>query len=162
MIETLTLITLCILFLAFFRPGKTPPMKNPLVIERPGKYHVTLAPLLNLAQPFVEAIAQRLLESPNGSGDSTTQFFEVQDVLVTAHGHATYLLAITKRNGMLYFQAASPVNNIDHLQTISEFSRKGLAKFPFSGEPDDSINQEIVSAAQQVASSSRIEITQIR
>ena len=161
MIETLTIITLCILFLVFFRPGKTPPMKNPLVIARPGKYHVTFAPLLNLAQPFVEAVAQRLLESAIGSGNSATQFFEVQDALVTAHGHATYLLAITKRDGMFYFQAAAPVNNIDHLKTISEFSRKVLASVPFAGEPDDSINQEIVSAAHQVASTRRIEISQI-
>ena len=161
MIETLTLITLCILFLVFFRPGKTSPMNNPLVIERPGKYHVTFAPLLNLAQPFVEAVAQRLLESSIGSGNSATQFFEVQDVLVTAHGHATYLLAITKRDGMFYFQAAAPVNNIDHLQTISEFSRKVLARFPFAGELSDSINQEFISAAQQVASTRRIEISQI-
>lgn len=162
MIETLTLITLCLLFLVFFRPGKTPPMKNPLVIERPGKYHVTLAPLLNLAQPFVEAVAQRLLESPIGSGNSATQFFEVQDALVAAHGQATYLLAISKRDGMFYFQAAAPADDISHLQTISEFSRKELAKLPFSGEPDDSINQEIVSAAQQIASTRRIEISQIR
>lgn len=52
MIETLTIITLSVLFLIFFRPGKTPPLDNPMVIERPGKYHVTLAPQLNLAQPF--------------------------------------------------------------------------------------------------------------
>lgn len=162
MIETLTIITLCVLYLVFFSPGKTPPLNNPLVIERPGKYHVTLAPHLNLAQPFVEAIARQLLESPERSGNSTTQFFEVRDKHVTAHGHAAYLLAITRRNGMLYFQAAAPIDNGTPLQTIGELSRNVLARFPLTGEPDDSVNQEIVSTAQQVASTKRIEIGQIR
>jgi hypothetical protein len=162
MIETLTLITLCMLYLIFFRPGKTPPLKKSLVIDRPGKYHALLAPNLNLAQPLVEAIAQRLLESSSDAGSSTTQFFEVQDTHVTAHGHAAYLLAITKRNGMLYFQATAPAGNSDHLQTISEFSQKTLEKFPLAGEPDDTVNREIVSAAQQVANTRSIEIAQIQ
>lgn len=162
MIETLTLITLCVLYLVFFRPGKTPPLNNPLVIERPGKYHVTLAPHLNLAQPLVEAIAQQLLKSPEHSRNSTTQFFEVRDRHATAHGHDAYLLAITQRDGMLYFQAAAPAGNSDHLQTIREFSQNVLAKFPLTGEPDDTVNRDIVSAAQQVASTRRVEIAQIR
>ena len=60
MIEFTTIVTLAILFLIFFRPGKTPPLENPLVIERPGQYHMTLAPQLNLAQPFIEEVASRL------------------------------------------------------------------------------------------------------
>jgi hypothetical protein len=162
MIETLTLITLCMLYLIFVRPGKTPPLNNPLVIERPGKYHVLLAPNLNLAQPLVEAIAQRLLESSNEALNSTTQFFEVQDSHVKAHGHAAYLLAITKRNGMLYFQATAPVDNGNYLQTISEFSRMVLEKLPSSGEPEKMLNQDIVSVAQQVASTKNIEISRIQ
>jgi hypothetical protein len=162
MIETLTLITLCMLYLIYVRPGKTPPLNNPLIIERPGKYHALLAPNLNLAQPLVEAIALRLLESSSDAGNSTTQFFEVQDSHVTAHGNVVYLLAITKRDGMLYFQATAPADKSDHLKTISEFSQKDLAKLPPAGEPNDTVNQEIVSAAQQVASTRLIEITKIR
>lgn len=162
MIETLTIITLCILYLVFFRPGKTPPLNNLLVIERPGKYHVTLAPHLNLAQPFVEAIAQRLLESTGRSENSATQFFEVRDKHVTAHGHAAYFLAITRRNGMLYFQAAATVDNGAPLQTISEFSRNVLARFPLTGEPDDSVDREVAIAAKQVASTQKIEIARIQ
>ena len=162
MIETLTLITLCMLYLIYVRPGKTPPLNNPLIIERPGKYHALLAPNLTLAQPLVEAIAQRLLESPSETGNSSTQFFEVQDTHVTAHGHTAYLLAITKRNGMLYFQAAAPVDNSDHLQTISEFSSKVLEKHPPAGKPDDAINQEIVNATQQIANTRSVEIARIQ
>ena len=162
MIETLTIITLFLLYIFYFRPGKTPPLNNPLVIERPGKYHALLAPNLNLAQPLVEAIAQRLLESSGDAGNSASQFFEVQDTHVTAHGHAAYLLAITKRNGMLYFQATAPAGNSDHLQTISEFSSKVLEKFPPAAEPDDTVGQEIVSAAQRVARTRGVEIVRIQ
>jgi hypothetical protein len=131
------------------------------VIDRPGKYHVTLAPHLNLAQPFVEAIAQRLMETSERSGDSDTQFFKVTDKHVTSHGHDTYLLAITQRNGILLFQAAAPEGNADHLQTISEFAQSVLARFPLSGETDVTIDQKIVSAAQQVSSTKRVEIARI-
>lgn len=149
------------LYLIFFRPGKTPPLKNSLVIDRPGKYHVTLAPHLNLAQPLVESIAQQLLEAADRSGDSNTLFFEIRDKNAAAHGHEEYLLAITQRDGILFFQATAPVGNSDHLQTISAFSHNVLARFPLSDEPDVSIDQEIVGAAQQVANQRRVEIAQI-
>lgn len=162
MIETLTLITLCVLYLIFFRPGKTPPLSKTLVIDRPGKYHVTLAPHLNLAQPFVESIAQLLLESAERSGDSNTLFFEVRDKQATAHGHQAYLLAITQRDGILFFQATAPAGNSAPLHTISAMSHDVLARFPLSSEPDISIDQAIVNAAQQVASSRLIELVQIQ
>lgn len=49
MMETLILITLPLLFLIYFRPGKTPPLDNPLVINRTGRHQSTLSPQLNLA-----------------------------------------------------------------------------------------------------------------
>ena len=162
MIETLTLITLCVLYLIFFRPGKTPPLSKTLVIDRPGKYHVTLAPNLNLAQPFVENIAQLLLEFAERSGDSNTLFFEVRDKQATAHGHQAYLLAITQRDGILFFQATAPAGNSAPLHTISAMSHDVLARFPLSSEPDILIDQAIVNAAQQVASSRLIELVQIQ
>ncbi|MFZ2540476.1 MAG: hypothetical protein WAW75_01745 [Gallionella sp.] len=132
-----------------------------MVIDRPGKYHVTLAPHLNLAQPLVEGIAQQLLEPAERSGDSNTLFFEVRDKQATAHGHEAYFLAITQRDGILLFQATAPAGNIAPLQTISDFSHNVLARFPQSDEPDISIDQEIVRAAQQVAKQRRVEIAQM-
>jgi hypothetical protein len=161
MIETLTLITLCVLYLVFFRPGKTPPLSRPLVINRPGKYHMTLAPHLNLAQPFVESIAQKLLASSDRAAESRTQFFRATDKNVTSHGHDTYLLAITQRDGILLFQAAAPQGDSDHLKTISDFAQGVLSHFPSTGEPDTTVAKEIVSAVQQVASAHRIEVAQI-
>ncbi|MGC2165377.1 MAG: hypothetical protein WA632_05125 [Gallionella sp.] len=159
MIETLTLITLCLLYLVFFRPGKTPPLSNPLVIERPGKYHVTLAPQLNLAQPFVEAVAQRLLEASQRIGNCRTQFFEVRDKQAVSHGHDVYLLAITQREGMLYFQATAPAGDDGGLKSITEMSHGVLSGVPFSGELDDKITREIGTVTKEVAAARRIEIS---
>jgi len=153
MIETLTIITLSVLFLIFFRPGKTPPLNNPLVIERPGQYHMTLAPHINLAQPFIEAVAKHVGTVSDVIQNSATQFFEVRDKQVTAHGHDCYLLAVTLRNGMLYFQATSPLdgNQNKHSKTIREFADAVLARFPVSGEHDSVLDERIVRAVQDAA-----------
>lgn len=108
MIE-LTLLTIAALvLLSLVRPGKTPPLANPLIIERPGRYRMTLAPQLNLAQPFIEEIVKQL-DIPASSGqNSATLCFEVRDKEVNAHGKDLYLLTVTQHKGMLYFQAATP------------------------------------------------------
>ena len=108
MIETLTLITISILLLIYFRPGKMPKLDNPLVINRAGHYQAMLAPQLNLAQSFIEAIAEQL--KPDNCGDIgiATQIFEVYDNQVMAHGQKFYLLTISQREAMLYFQASNP------------------------------------------------------
>ena len=161
MIESLTIITLCVLYLVFFRPGKTPPLSNPLVIDRPGKYHMTLAPHLNLAQPFVEAVAKQLIETPERSGDSDTLYFDAVDKHVTSHGHDNYLLAITQRGGILYFQAAAPVAGTGHLESIREFAQSVLERFPATAEAEAADNRNITGAVQQVAGARQIEVTQL-
>ncbi len=153
MIEFTTLLTLAILFLIFFRPGKTPPLENPLVIERPGQYHMTLAPQLNLAQPYIEDVANRL--SGMSSSDCATVFFELRDRQVTAHGFDFYLLAISRRSGMLLFQAARPVSKEgEQRKVIGEFAQGVLKRFPGSDEPCD----EIATAAKQAAEARGMEI----
>jgi regulator of protease activity HflC (stomatin/prohibitin superfamily) len=160
MIETLTIITLSVLFLIFFRPGKTPPLNNPLVIERPGQYHITFVPLLNLAQPFIEAVVGQIGPSDKAKQCSTTQYFEVRDNQVTAHGYSSYLLAITQRNGMLYFQAVSPQSDDtnSYLRTISEFADAKLVRFPATGEHDSALDERIVAAVQEAARSRSIHV----
>ena len=151
MIEFTTLVTLCILYLIFFRSGKTPPLENPLVIERPGQYHMTLAPLLNLAQPFIEDLVSRIGPSSEASANCETKFFEVHDKQVNSHGFTFYLLAITQRNGVLYFQAARPLSKdqIGQLHTIKEFADNVLSHFPSDNEHVSC--EEIVTAVKQVA-----------
>ena len=107
-IETLTLITISILLLIYFRPGKTPKLDNPLVINRTGRYQATLASQLNLAQPFIEAIAEQLGSMSDTKQISATHIFEVYDKQVIARSQKFYLLSISQREGMLYFDASSP------------------------------------------------------
>lgn len=160
MIETATLITLCMLYLIFFRPGKTPPLEKSLVIERAGQYHLTLAPQLNLAQPFLEALAAHLGSVIESEQNSETQFFLVRDKQVAAHGLDFYLLAITRRNGMWLFQAARPLakEDADQLPVITEFSHEVLARFLLDEEPSPACGEKIVAAAQQVAKLRAIQI----
>jgi len=153
MLETITLITLSLLLMSILRPGKTPPLDNPLVIECPGQYHMTLAPKINLAQPFIEAVAKQLDTANSAIQYSATQYFEVRDNQVTAHGHDCYLLAITQRNGLLYFQAASPSGKEQNSQreTICKFAEAVLVRFPATGEYDSALDERIVAAAQATA-----------
>ncbi len=161
MIETLTLITICTILLIVFRPGKTPPLANPLVIERAGQYHITFAPQLNLAQPFIEAIAHELNSLPT-DGHSATQYFEVDDSQAKAHGHKAYLLAITRRNGMNYFQATSPQpKDPDHLRAIRNFSEGVLTRFPAMGNHDPMQDKAILTAINTVAPLRSIQAKQL-
>ena len=161
MIETITIITLTLLLMSILRPGKTPPLDNPLVIERPGQYHMTLAPLLNLAQPFIEAVAGQIGPLDNSAQYSATQYFEVRDKQVTAHGHDFYLLAITLHDGMLYFQAARPLDGDQNncRKTIDEFAAAVLVRFPATGELNPTLDERLVAAAQEAA---RLRAAQIK
>ncbi len=153
MLETITLITLSLVLMSILRPGKTPPLDNPLVIERPGKYHMTLAPQINLAQPFIEVVAKQIGAQGQTTQSSATQCFEVRDDQVTAHGYDSYLLAVTQIGGMLYFQATSPMDGDQnrYRKTIGEYSSAVLTRFPEGGEHNAALDKCIVAAAQEAA-----------
>jgi hypothetical protein len=160
MIETATLITLCMLYLIFFRPGKTPPLENPLVIERAGQYHLTLEPRLNLAQPLIESIIVQL--GTLSEQNTATMCFEVRDKQVLAHGFDFYLLAITRRNGLWFFQAVRPISaeSSEQFKTVSEFTSAVLARYPLENE-DMAGGEDIVSAVQSVALSRGVQVGNI-
>jgi len=163
MIETLTVITICVLLLIFFRPGKTPPLESRLVIERPGRYQIILAPKLNLAQPFIEAIVERfgVLEDPTLS--SEMHCFAVRDKHVTAHDKDVYLLAITCRSGILYFQGTPPAADEggNDLETIRKFANEVLESVPLSGTQSQKIDERIVDAVSEVAQKRGIDISRL-
>lgn len=160
MIETATLITLCMLFLIFFRPGKTPPLEKSLVIERGGQYHLTLAPQLNLAQTFIEGIASRLASSTPQEQSSATHYFEVRDPQVAAHGFDFYLLAITLRNGIWFFQAARPVSKEPNEQfdTLYQFAHGVLSGFPDEEIATPDWTEKISTAAHAEAKLREIQL----
>lgn len=163
MIETLTLITLSILFLIFFRPGKIEPLKSPLIIERPGQHHMILAPQLNLAQPLLEAISREI--RAQAQEDCATQCFEVRDKQVKVNGQEFYLLAITRRNGMLYFQAIAPrplVRGGDsHFNTLMEYARGVLADVPAPDAYHAAAGEQIAAAAISAAQQQQVEIKRL-
>jgi hypothetical protein len=159
MIETLTIITLAILWLIFFRPGKTPPLESQLKIERPGRYQIVLAPKLNLAQPFLEAIAKRFT-AQDSTLNGDMQCFAVRDKHVSAHGSEVYLLAISARNGMLYFQGTPPLSDDtgNYLETIRKFAKEVLVPESGSGALSQQGDASIVDAVNDVARQHGIEI----
>ena len=154
MIETLTVITLCILYLVYFRPGKTPPLENQLVIERPGKYKITFAPKLNIVQPFIEAVIDRIVKlNVTTQHGSAIRYFAVSDKQVAANKGDVYLLAIIFREGMLYFFAEHPFSEDpgDYLKTIKTFTNDLLADFPASDDRSRTLGENIVAAIQEVS-----------
>jgi hypothetical protein len=153
MIE-LTLVTLALLFVIFVvKPGRTPPLANPMIINRLGQYHITLAPQLNLAQPFIEDIAKQLGKPAELPQNSSTICFEISDPEVKAHGNDYYLLATTQRNGMLYFQVTTSLASDQKLRAaeLLEFADKILLNIPRISEVDEQLNTRITLATQEVA-----------
>lgn len=162
MIETFTLITLCMLYLIYFRPGKTPTLKNPLVIERVGLYRMTLAPQLNLAQPFIESIAAQLVASNDAKvTDNSTHLFEVRDKRVTSHGFDRYLLTITGRSGMLYFHALPPFTQHPGKQPddIRKFLHEQMPNLPVSCSIEKKLDEYWVASVTKVAAEQGINIS---
>lgn len=125
MIETLTIITLCVLYLVIFRSGKTPVLPSPLVIERVGLYRIVLAPQLNLAQPFIEAIAKHIKAVGTVMAEGVEYVFAVRDRHISLQGYDYYLLAITQRDDMLIFEAASPEKATAGSNTIADHALAG-------------------------------------
>jgi hypothetical protein len=152
LIELFILTTVTLVVLAMVRPGKTPPLDNPLIIERPGKYHMTLAPQLNLAQTFIEEIAGLLAPCAAGK-NSATLCFEVRDKEITAHGQNFYLLAVTQRNGMLYFQAIASQTSDPKVcsAALLQFADAVLVNIPLTGNVDANLNEQMISSIKNAA-----------
>ncbi len=154
MLETITIITLTLLLLTILRPGKTPPLENPLTINRIGQFHAVLAPRINLAQPLLETVSTRLTEQDRKAGNTAPLYFKVQDQEVKAHGDESYLLAATLRDGMLYFQATAPKSGENDLDTIRAFSEAELTRHPDT-QPHVSAAAETLTSAIQTAAGQR-------
>jgi len=155
MLETFTVITLCTLALIFFRPGKTEPLKSPLVINRIGQFNAVLAPMLNLAQPLLENVSRRLGEQERQSGNTSSLYFKVSDKEVKSHGKDYYLLAATLRDGVLYFQATAPDDKNGDLDTIRSFSDAEMSRHPEATAEHSEAAASVLSSAIQAAAQDR-------
>jgi hypothetical protein len=163
MIESITVAIITLILLAYFRPGKTPPLENPLTIERSGKYKIMLLPRLNLAQPFIEDVAEVIRPLIVGINGSATQYFVVRDSQVKAHGRDIYLLAICCQNQILYFYGANPKANTpdEYLDVIKAYSIDGTKDYPDSDLNKEMLEEIIVSSIVAVAKKRRIEVSQL-
>ena len=164
MLETFIAVSsLIALIILVKRANRRVVLPNPVLVQRDGEYSAVLAPYLNTAQPLIESFMHTLREQLNvakldDSKSSTTLYFKIYDKNITAHGRDFYLLAITLRDGLLYFQAVVPVapDNKDedsHLKTVREVSSRILANVPdrgtYSADMDSAIITALTTAAQK-------------
>lgn len=160
--ETLLVLTLLTLVVLTIRRAKPVVLDNPVIIQRPGQYHITLAPQLNRAQIFVEQIAKQFFQLHAPEGDLPTQHYEVFDPKVFAQGESSYLLAIAMRSGMLYFQAINPqplLQDADsHYKTLREFSETVLQLHPFSGPVDEPEAEKLRATVDTIAGQLKISV----
>ena len=151
--ESLLLLTLLSIVILAIRRSKPVVLETPLVIERPGQYHITFAPQINQAQTFVEAITRNFRESGTTDGDLSVQYFKVHDAKVAAKNESFYLLAVALREGMLYIQAINPTASDEqgHLRTVREFSEKVLQRHPMVNPADEEFLMKLTSAVEAAA-----------
>jgi len=162
MFELFLLILLVTIIVLSIRSGKSVVLDEPIIIHRPGQYHITLAPQLNLAQTFIEQIAKQFALSYSPQGNIPSQYFEVRDPQASAQGGTCYLLAIAWRGGMLYFQAINPqpsLHNAEgHLKTLREFSEAVLALHPLTEPVDAAEAEHLRATVDWVANQSMITV----
>jgi len=157
-VELFLLVLLIGLIVLVIRGGKHEVLDNPLVIQSPGQYHITLAPNLDGAQPFIEQIVGKFAQSHPPQGELPSQFFEVRNPDVLAQEGNLYLLAAAYRGGLLYFQAINPQpllrDDDSHLKQVREFSEAVLALHPLAhpagGEEAEKLRSAVEMAARQL------------
>lgn len=161
--ESLLLVTIITLIVLTIRRARPVILHNPVIIQRPGKYHITLAPQLNRAQTFIEKVAAQFSREHPSHGDFPGRYFEVRDPKVFAQGADCYLLAVTLRGGLLYFQATSPEKSrtdaAGHLQTLREFSETVLKQHPLVEPADAQGAEQLDAAVEAVAKQLQISVS---
>lgn len=96
---------LIIVILVVIGKGKILPSEKSLIIERKGQFKMYLAPGLNLAQPFIEAIANQVPLRADTDQNGLILCFEVRDKNIASHKKPFYLLKVSLQNGYLSFDA---------------------------------------------------------
>lgn len=166
MIEiTVATIIITVIIVLTLRNTKRVALENPLILNRTGQYHAILAPKLNVAQTFVETVAKQLSDMREANQDSATQCFEVRDPEAAKLGQDLYLLAITMRDGLLYFQAVTPDQpngNPDmHRHKLLEAAHNALARIPVAGTHNDGMDEHVIASASRAAHQLGIQLKKI-
>lgn len=102
----------------------------PVILQRPGLYHITLAPQLGSVRGFIESLGQRLAEDCRPAGDVPTRYFRV----TRAGDDEFFLMAVAFRKGICFIQAIVPrplvTDAAGHLAALREFSETVLLHYP--------------------------------
>lgn len=109
-----------IVILVIIGRGKILPSEQAIIIDRKARYKMELAPGLNLAQSFIEAIAEQVILIEDVKHNEFILNFEVQDKNIASRKRPFYLLQIAMKNGYLSFDA-KPVLQNNILPKISSF-----------------------------------------
>jgi hypothetical protein len=139
MYELVILVVLVAVIVLSIR-GKKKCLDTPIIIHLPGQYHITLAPGLEQAESFIKKIAGKFRASHTSQADIATQFFQVCELTDSVHNEASYLLAISWRNGILFLQAIIREYDIaeENIPKLREYSEAVLVNHP-PREPVDEL-----------------------
>lgn len=151
MIElALLIVVVAVVVLAIRKGGGT---IEPVIVQRPGQYHITLAPQLDSSLGFIEAVAQRLAGDRHPAGDVPSRYFQVR--LADGRPEDVYLLAIAFRKGVFFIQAIMPRplqgGAASHLAALREFSEAVLLHYPLLPPVDAGGAEMIDAAVEEVA-----------
>ncbi|MBK9160487.1 MAG: hypothetical protein IPM27_02795 [Nitrosomonadales bacterium] len=159
MFELFILIALVALVVLAIRGGSAKALA-PLIVQRDGQCHLTLAPQLAVAQTFLEDIAGHFAESDHSSGDTTTLYLEISDPDVIVRNNEVYLLAAAVRGGVLYFQAIelprTDCDADDRLEAICTFSEAVLQHHAPREPTDETGRVRLRASIDAIAARSRI------
>jgi len=164
MYELFILVVLITIVVLSMRRGKAV-MERPLIFERAGQYHITLAPQLEGAQMFIEKIANQLTQSPPSQGEFPSLFFEVRDSNMLAENTERYLLAFAYRGGTLYAQAINPQpllrDDDSHLKQVQAFSDAVMALHPLKHPSNDAEIEILCRVVEKTAPQLNITVTRL-
>ncbi len=111
-----------IVILLIIGRGKILPSEKAIIIDRKGQYKMGLAPGLNLAQPFIEAIAKQLTLHADVCRSGLMRSFKVRDKNIASRKRPFYLLQISLQNGYLSFDARhAPQDTVLSNTTLFEY-----------------------------------------
>jgi hypothetical protein len=161
-VELFLLVLLVALVVLVIRGGKSATLVKPLIIQSPGRYHITLAPQLERAQTLIEQITVLFTQSHPPQQDLPGQFFEVRDPDAPAQQGNCYLLAVSYRDKLLYFQAIMPQpllsDSDSHLKQAREFSEAVLTLHPLLHPAGSDATAKLRGAVETAAQQLRISV----
>ncbi len=164
MFELILLVFIVIVVIWAIR-GKPSSAVVPVVISMPGLYHITLAPQLQEARAFIEAIASQVGVIAVGTQDSVSCYFEVHDARVSKTEMGCYLLAVSLRADMLYFQAILSLplmyDSDSHLKRITQYTEQVLERLPCRGAVNIEGERRLIAAVETVARTHEVRVVRL-